>query len=439
VAYLGLAKLGAVAAGVNPRLTADERAQALDVLGPDLVLAPDQSAGSDGGETVPVARAEMVDDVLSDLRVPGRGPPGLGWDPDRSVAIVLTSGTTGTPRGAVFSNHELCAVTASDVGGGWGGGGPTIPGTQLAHVGFMTKLAGHLRVGATAYLMDRWRASDVLDLVERHRMPVLGGVAAQIALLLREPDLDERDLSCVRGIVVGAGPSPPALVEEAMSRIGAPYPIRYSSTESAGVGCATAFDADDEEALHTVGRPRAGVEVQIRDDEERVLGPGEVGRVCLRSPCVMAGYWRDPAATAAALRGGWLHTGDLGLVDDAGRLRLVGRSTEMFIRGGYNVFPQEVEAVLGTHPGVADVVVVPRPDPVMGEVGVAVLVATDPDRPPDLEELRRFAGDRLASHKLPEAVRVVEALGLTAGDKIDRAALVRELREAEGREVRDGG
>ena len=297
------------------------------------------------------------------------------------MAVVLTSGTTGRPRGAVFSNQQLCAVTASDVGGRWGGGGPTIPGTQLAHVGFMTKLPGQLRVGATAYLMERWRAGTVLDLVEHHRIPVVGGVAAQVALMLREPHLEDRDLSCVRGIVVGAGPSPPALVDEARRRLGAPYSIRYSSTESGGVGCATAFDADDEEALHTVGRPRSGVEVQIRDEDECPVPVGEVGRVCLRSPCVMVGYWREPAATADVLRDGWLHTGDLGMADEEGRLRLVGRSSEMFIRGGYNVFPQEVEAVLGTHPDVAAAVVVPRPDPVMGEVGVAMVVAADPGRP----------------------------------------------------------
>jgi acyl-CoA synthetase (AMP-forming)/AMP-acid ligase II len=390
VAYVALAKLGAVAAGVNPRLTDAERAVALDVIGPDHVL--------EGG--------------VERLRVRDEAPPALAADPERPVAIVLTSGTTGRPRGAEFRVRQIAAVTAADVGDAWGGGGPMVASTQFAHIGFMTKLAWYLRLGTTQVLVDRWRAGDVLDLVERHRVSSLGGVAPQIALMLRDPDFDRRDLSCVETIVVGAAPSPPALVREARERFGAAYSIRYSSTESGGVGTGTAFDAPDEEALYTVGRPRPPVELEIRD-----------GEVCLRSPTVMAGYWRDPAATAEALRDGWLHTGDLGSIDDAGCLRLVGRAKEMFIRGGYNVYPLEVEAVLSQHPAVAEVAVAPRPDEVMGEIGVAVVVPRDATLPPSLDDLRAFAADRLAAHKLPEALRLVAALPLTAMQKLDRRAL----------------
>ena len=154
--------------------------------------------------------------------------------------------------------------------------------------------------------------------------------------------------------MVGGGPSSPALVEEARRRFGADYSIRYSSTESGGVGTGTAFDADDHEALHTVGRPRGEVEVEIRDESGQPVPDGEVGQVHLRSGAVMTGYWGDPEASAVALPGdGWLRTGDLGTIDARGCLVLAGRTGEMFIRGGYNVYPMEVEAVLGQHPGVA--------------------------------------------------------------------------------------
>ena len=153
-----------------------------------------------------------------------------------------------------------------------------------------------------------------------------------------------------------------------------------------------------------------------------------VGRVCLRSPAVMAGYWRDPDATRDAFTAdGFVRTGDLGWVDDRGRLRLVGRSKEMYVRGGYNVYPAEVEAVLSEHPGVAAVAVVPRPDPVMGEIGVAAIVPRDPSRAPTLDALRDFGRARLASYKLPEAVAIVEGLPLTAMEKVDRAALARTV------------
>ncbi len=227
-------------------------------------------------------------------------------------------------------------------------------------------------------------------------------------------------------IIAGAAPSPPALVQEARERFGAAYSIRYSSTESGGVGTGTAFDAPDEEAFYTVGRPRPPVELSLRDGEGRPVADGEVGEIYLRSPCVMAGYWQDPDATAATLRDGWLHSGDLGSIDEAGCLRLAGRAKEMFIRGGYNVYPLEVEAVLSEHPAVAEVAVVPRPDAVLGETGVAVVVLRDGAPAPSLDDLRVFGGQRLAHHKLPEAVRVVDALPLTAMQKLDRRALAAE-------------
>ena len=146
--------------------------------------------------------------------------------------------------------------------------------------------------------------------------------------------------------------------------------------------------------------------------------------VLLRSAAVMSGYWRDPAATAAALTpDGFVRTGDLGFVDERGRLHLVGRRKEMYVRGGYNVFPVEVEAVLAGAPGVRAVAVVPRPDDVMGEVGVAVVVVDGP--PPDLTSLREYGAQQLAAYKLPEDIRYVDELPLTPGDKVDRKALQR--------------
>jgi acyl-CoA synthetase (AMP-forming)/AMP-acid ligase II len=407
VAYLAAAKVGAITAGVNPRYTPPERAAVLEVARPAIVIDTHDLPGLERS-TTPV---QPLDD-----------------DPERVVAIVFTSGTTGTPKGAVFGNRELLAIARADVhdfdrDDSWGRGGPMLASTAFAHIGFMTKLAWYLRAGSTIHLLDRWRAVDVLRLVSEHRMPAIGGVAPQLALLLREPRFDQFDLSSVRTIVMGGASSPPALVEEARRRIGAAYSIRYSSTESGGVGTGTAFDADDEEALFTVGTPRGDVEVAIRGDDGEGVPPGELGEVWLRSSCTMRGYWRDPLATADAIRDGWLRTGDLGRLDEHGRLRLAGRAKEMFVRGGYNVYPLEVEAVLGTHPSVADVAVVPRPDPVMGEIGVAVVVLRAGRPAPGLDALRTFAGDRLATFKLPEAVRVVDELPLTAMQKVDRRRL----------------
>jgi len=217
----------------------------------------------------------------------------------------------------------------------------------------------------------------------------------------------------------------PGLAEEARARFHAPLVTRYSCTE-AGIGLGTALDDPEEDAIVSVGRPLPGVELAVLDDADRPVTPGEVGSVCLRSPAAMTGYWRDPVATRAAFTDdGFVRTGDLGWVDDRGRLRLVGRSKEMYVRGGYNVYPVEVESVLSTAPDVAAVAIASRPDDVMGEIGVACVVPRDPAHPPTLERLRAFASDRLAKHKLPEAVVIVDALPLTPAEKVDRRALAR--------------
>jgi acyl-CoA synthetase (AMP-forming)/AMP-acid ligase II len=429
VAYLALARLGAITTGVGPRYTPAERAAILAQAAPDVVMVTDEltegiPAGPELVRCVPATGAHAV---WADLRldeIPPAPPVTGDQDPDLPETVVFTSGTTGIPKGALFTSRQIAAITAMDSGDRWGEGGPQLVATGLPHVGFMTKLAGYLKMGATLHVLGRWRAQDALRVVARERIPYIGGVAAQVSLLLGRPEFDTYDLAHVRGLIVGGGPSPAPVVHEARTRFGAGYSIRYSSTESGGLGTLTAFDAPDSEALFTVGRPRPGTELEIRDPETgKVVPVGEEGQICLRSPAVMAGYWRNPRATAAALDDeGRLRTGDLGRIDDTGCLRITGRMTEMYIRGGYNVYPQEVEAVLLDHPDVASVAVVPRPSRVMGEIGVAVVVSRAASEP-SLAALREFAASRLSAHKLPEAIRIVPELPLTGMDKVDRRSL----------------
>ncbi|MEX2293248.1 MAG: AMP-binding protein [Acidimicrobiales bacterium] len=405
IAYAAAAKVGAIAAGVNPRLAPPEQEAIAAIAEPALTL---NSTGDVDGLRRPGHVGVLADDL------------------DRAIALVFTSGTTGQPKGALFRERQLAAITRIDVADAWGDPdtppSPMLASTQFAHIGFMTKLPWYLRTGSTTHVLGRWRAADTLACIAEHGITTLGAVAPQVALLLRE-DLDSYDLTALKALIVGAAASPPALVREARARLAPGYSIRYSSTESGGCGTGTAFDADDDEALHTVGKPRGGIEVAIHDDAGAPAGGGEVGEVWLRTPTALSEYWHDPEATASALVGGWLRTGDLGRIDERGNLRLAGRLKEMFIRGGYNVYPAEVEAGLTDHPDVVDAVVVPRPDEVMGEIGVAILVPRDPKRPPSLSEVRAFLEPRLARYKLPEAIRIVEEVPLTAMQKVDRRAL----------------
>lgn len=429
VLYLAAARLGAVTAGLNPRFTGPELRACIDVLDADLVIASPTLAAAMGPIDSSIAVVDAGDSahtVTARFRVPDAAPvPDLPADPERPVCICFTSGSTGQPRGGWYANRQLQAIADLDTGGAWGGGGHGLSSVAMAHVGFMTKLPWMLASGRTTHLLERWRARPILDLITRYQMPAITGVAPQIALLLNLPDIAEHDFDHVKAIVAGGAASPPALVEEARRVFGAPYSIRYSSTESGGIGIGTALDADDDEALHSIGRPRPGVEADIRDENGDPLPDGEVGELWLTSPAVMSGYWNDPEGTAETLVNGWLRTGDLATRDDKGIFRLRGRVKEMFIRGGYNVYPMEVEGVLLDHPGVAEIALVPRPDPVMGEIGVAVIVPVDPSAPPTLDDLRVHGAATLAHHKLPEAIRVVAELPRNASDKIDRRALAR--------------
>jgi acyl-CoA synthetase (AMP-forming)/AMP-acid ligase II len=190
-------------------------------------------------------------------------------------------------------------------------------------------------------------------------------------------------------------------------------------------------DDDAEVVATTVGRPAPEVELRIVDPADgREQPTGEVGEVQCRSAAMMRGYWRDPVRTAEAVDAeGWLHTGDLGLVGVDDNLRIVGRLKEMYIRGGYNVYPAEVEAALAEHPSVARAAVVGAPDPVLGEVGVAFVVPAPESAPPTPEALRSWCRDRLADYKAPDRFAVVDELPLTSMLKVDKSALAARTTE----------
>ncbi len=187
---------------------------------------------------------------------------------------------------------------------------------------------------------------------------------------------------------------------------------------------------DDDTIANTVGRPAPEVELRIAGERGVALPDGEVGEVCCRSAAMFKGYWRDPETTATAVDGdGWLHTGDLGFVGGDGNLRIVGRLKEMYIRGGYNVYPAEVEGVLAEHPSVARVAVVGVPDPVLGEIGVAFVVPAPGTTAPALDPLRNWCRDRLADYKAPDRLEMVDDLPLTSMLKVDKRALAARATE----------
>lgn len=409
LAYAACAKMGGVVAGINTGLADVEQQRLAALVNPAITLDSVEAVAELGD----VGGSAMLRDAAA--------------DPDRLAALVFTSGTSGTPRAAMFTDAQLTAVMQLETGGAWADqpGAPLLVSTHFAHVGPMLKLPWYLRRGLQLHVLPRWRASEYLQLVAKLRIEEIGAIPPQLALMLKAQKQDRQDLSCVRRVIAGGAASPPTLINAVQRAFGAQYVVRYSCTESGGVGLGTAADCPAQ-AEHGIGRPRPGIQASIRDPEGEPLPNGQVGELCLSTPTAMIGYWGDEHATASAFYGPWLRTGDLAACNADGTYTLQGRLKDMYIRGGYNVYPEEVEAQLAHHPAVTACAVVARRDDTMGEIGVAVVVLTPSAPPLNLTTVRAFLSERLARWKLPEDLVVVPELPLNATHKTDRRA-VREL------------
>jgi acyl-CoA synthetase (AMP-forming)/AMP-acid ligase II len=299
----------------------------------------------------------------------------------------------------------------------------------FAHVGTMTRVWEELEHRITTVIAPTpWTAGETLTLMARERVTVAQGVPTQYRLLFDHPDFAATDLSAVRVAGVGAARVPPELVVEMKEKLGCPVTVRYSSTEMAN-GTGTRLTDDPQITATTVGRPNGRIELRLTSEDGSVVDrPGAVGTVNIRSRAMMRGYWRDPERTAQTIGpDGWLITGDLGWIGDDGNLRLVGRHHEMYIRGGYNVYPGEVENVLGGHPKVAGCAVLGAPavddQRGIGEIGVVFCVPADPSSPPTLAELRQHVRDRLADYKAPDVLVIVDTIPVTSLGKPDKLSL----------------
>jgi acyl-CoA synthetase (AMP-forming)/AMP-acid ligase II len=426
--YLGALRVGAITSAVNLRLGPVEQASVFDRTEPTVTVVGDEAHPPDGAA---LGRVIGVADLKGAFASgPPARPPHLS--PTDPTCIVWTSGTTGAPKGAVY-DHETQAAISRNIGQLTSPGDRRLVVLPFPHVGYMTRMWDELANTTTIVLVgEPWSAAETLRLIATERITMGTGVPTQWSLVLNHPDLARTDFSTLRVAGLGGASIPPELVRRMRAVLRCPVITRYTSTE-AGVTTSTQVSDTDEVIATTVGRPAPEVELRIVDPESGAVVEGEtVGEVVCRSPAMMRGYWRDPERTAEVVdRDGWLHTGDLGFVGADGNLRLVGRLKELYIRGGYNVYPAEVEAVLAEHPGVARAAVIGAPDPVLGEIGVAFIIAT-PGTDPDalrVDELRAWCRAQLADYKSPDRVIIVEDLPITSMLKTDKRALAAHAAE----------
>jgi long-chain acyl-CoA synthetase len=343
-------------------------------------------------------------------------------DDDELAALLYTGGTTGRAKGVMLSHANLwhagkVGFEASYVPGVNRGIG-TLP---LSHsYGLLVTVVGLHSVEPNVAVLMRWfQPSAFLELVQEHRLQTTAVVPSMLQLMLAEP-LEEYELGSLRYVVSGAAPLPREVFDEWRRRVPT-VEVRegYGLTETSAVAVT---NRPGRVRVGTVGTPMPGAEIRIVDDRDAELPAGEVGEICCRSPFVMLGYWREPELTADAMRGGWFHTGDLGFLDADGYLTIVDRKKDLIIRGGFNVYPRDVEEAMLEHPDVEAAGVVGRPDAAHGEEVVA-FVELRSGSVVSADELVAFAKERVGGYKYPRDVRVVPSIPLTAVGKIDRKVL----------------
>ncbi len=426
--YYAVPAAGRVLVPLNQRLHPDEWLGSLQRAGARVLIAETDllaqldvdAARATGVETI-VGLDEPADAAYADLTSAAAGSLPDGLVEDDVVWLIGTSGTTGTPKLAMLTHASLLAavdatltarpVRADDV---------FCTPFPLCHVAGYNVLGLH-RMGRPVVLMRRFDPARLVSLITELGVTLLSLAPTMIAMVLDDPRTDDAVLATVRSIGYGASAIPAPVLRAAVERWDADLSQGYGMTELSGNAVFLGPDehrraaAGDARLLGAAGYPAPGVELRLDDATQEIL---------VRAPQVMAGYWQDPAASATALADGWLHTGDVGRVDDDGLLTVVDRTKDVIVSGGENVASREVEAVLHSHPGVADVAVIGLPDPRWGERVAAVVVRRAGD-PVSAEELVALTRAHLAGFKTPRSVEFVDELPRNGAGKV----LKQQLRE----------
>jgi len=438
------AEIGAILVNVNPAYRTHELQYALAQSGCSMLIAAPEFKTSDYRAMVAEVRDDCPDlrtvihlwDPEWDVLVAGStevtdadyAARRASLSPDDPINVQYTSGTTGFPKGATLSHVNILnngrLVTALQ------GFTPDdrlcIPVPFYHCFGMVMGNLGCTSHGATMVIPgDAFEPGAVLRAVEAERCTALYGVPTMFIAELAHPDFENFDLSSLRTGVMAGSPCPVEVMKQCIDRMHMhDVTICYGMTETSPVSTQTLPDDSLHHRTATVGTPHPHVEVRIADpDTGTTLERGETGEFCTRGYSVMVGYWNDPERTAEAIDAdGWMHTGDLGVMDDDGYVNIVGRIKDMVIRGGENIYPREIEEFLYTHPDVEDVQVIGVPDERYGEELMAWVVPR-PGTTPDTDSIRSFCEGRIAHYKVPRYVKIVDTFPMTVTGKVRKVEM----------------
>ena len=424
--YYGVLRSGAVVVPMNPLLKAREVAYYLTDSGAAVIFTSAMSAAEVlAGAATADAQSIIVDATFADVLTAAPRFDGVVERDGSDTAVILyTSGTTGSPKGAelthagVSRNSEilvdrLLQLTADDV---------IFGGLPLFHsFGQVCTLNAAVAAGACLTLLPRFDPAQALAMIATQRATVFAGVPTMYSALLAVPDRESYDVSALRVCLSGGAALPVEVLRAFDEAFGCQVLEGYGLSETSPV---VSFNHPDRERkAGSIGTPIDGVEMRVLNDDGSEVALGEVGEVAVRGHNVMKGYWRRPEATAAAIPDGWFRTGDLGRVDEDGYFFIVDRKKDMIIRGGYNVYPREIEEVLYEHPDVAEAAVIGLPDPLLGEE-VAAAVALKAGATTTVDDLRAHVKAQVAAYKYPRHLWFVDALPKGPTGKILKREIV---------------
>jgi long-chain acyl-CoA synthetase len=428
IAFYGALLAGAAVVPMNPLLKGREVEYYLSDSGARLIVVGEQmaDAGREGAELAGIEAIVVGAAGPDDL--PAEGTDLVERDDEDTAVILYTSGTTGQPKGAelthanLASNARLTVDTLIEVGPD-----DVIMGClPLFHVfGLTCGLNSAVLAGSCLTLIPRFDGAKALEVIGRDRVTVFEGVPTMYAGMLHAPERADADLSTLRACISGGSAMPVEIMKAFEDEFGCIVMEGYGLSETSPVA---SFNRPDRERKPgTIGTPVDGMEMRLVDDDGKDVAEGEVGEIAIRGTGVMKGYWDRPEATAEAIPDGWFRSGDLATRDGDGYYTIVDRKKELIIRGGYNVYPREIEEALYEHEAVAEVAVIGMKHAELGEeVGAAV--ALKPDASAEADELKAFVKERVAAYKYPRHVWIVDALPKGPTGKILR----REVEPPEG-------
>ncbi|QWF78603.1 class I adenylate-forming enzyme family protein [Amycolatopsis sp. CA-230715] len=426
--FFGAVRLGLIVVTLNVRYRETELDHMLTHSGTRLLLTSGDRAFYAGfRHRIPdVEDIVFLDRYAEFASSAAEDVPDAEIDADTPAVILYTSGTTGVPKGAVLTHGGLVAAASAQVERvGMTAGDVLLAVLPLTHVGGLTcNVLAAMVAGSAVVMPTAFSPSGAVAAIAEHRLTILGGVPTMWALMLAEPACARLDASSLRVAIVGGANAEPALCEAIATRFpGARLTNLYGMSEVSGAAIMSAPTDPPEVVARTLGTALPGVEARVVSNGAPVESDVD-GELQLRGPGAAAGYWDMPAETAETfLPGGWVATGDIVTADASGHLAFRGRSKEMYLQGGYNVYPVEVENVLTGFPGIAMAAGIGVPDPVLGEIGRYYVVPGDPAAELDPEEILDYCRERLASYKVPRQLLIVGELPMTPAGKIAKAVL----------------